>query len=293
MEENERFNEKEFLEKVENAAREGAEKAAGKGIGAAIVKSMIKVMIPALVIIGIMTFFLPKRSLGGGFKNLFNKEEDVEEHDLTLENQGFFGYTTADFAEAVLSDRTQLKKLEVLSYKVTDAATLTDAGFAKLSVFSKTQLITYHGTAVYTIDLAELTMDNIHVDESARKVYLTIPHAVQEPINIQASDIEFGDVEKGTLAFGQIKLTPQQQRDVQVKAQETMERKLIEQDILSEADRFGKMAVWELYQPIISSVSPAYKLEVVFEDPIIEEAPSEEPEAETDEGTKEDDTSEG
>ncbi|MBR5731756.1 MAG: DUF4230 domain-containing protein [Firmicutes bacterium] len=266
MENDTQFNEKELLEKVEKAAMEGAKKGSGSGVAGDLIKALIlKVVIPALIILAVMMFVIPKISLTGSIKGIFEVDKPVEDHDLTIENHGFLGYTAADFAEAVLKDRTQLRKLSVMSYKVSDAATITVEGLAKLKMFSKNQIITYHGTAVYTIDLSTLTSDSILLDDYNKKVTIIIPHAQLEPINIQAEDIEYGDVEKGFLAFGSIKLEPEVMARIQSEAQAKMEQKLLYDNIAAEADRFAKVAVWELYQPIISSVSAEYQLVVTFQ----------------------------
>lgn len=261
------FNEQEFLEKVENAAMEGAKKGTKSSLGSDLIKILItKVILPMLAVIAIMNIFLPKLSPKEFFENLFSTEAPVADHDMTLDNHGIFGFTVADFQEAVLSDRTKLKKLEVLSYKVSDAVTITDAGLGGLKIFSKSQLITYNGTAVYTIDLTGIDKRHITLDEESHVVTMTIPHSVLEPINIQASDMEISDTEKGFLAFGQVKMTVEQMTTVQQAAQERMVQKLVDENIVAEADRFGKMAIWEIYQPVIQAVSSGYTLEVVFED---------------------------
>lgn len=265
MDHNDFFNEEEFLEKVKDAAAEGARKGAGGGFEKGLFRMLLlKMMIPALVVVALMMLVLPRISLGGSIKDLFTVDAPVENHDLTLANKGILGYTVADFQDAVLKDSTKLKELEVLSYKVTDAATLTKTGLMNIKAFTKTQLITYHGTAVYSVDLSKITRDSIKLDEENKKVVIEIPHAQLKPINIQAEEIEFGDVDKGLLAFGDLTMTPDQMKEVQVEAQKKMEAKLIEEKIVDEADRFGKLAVWEIYQPIIAGVSSQYSLEVVF-----------------------------
>ena len=248
MENDIQFNEKELLEKVEKAAMEGAKKGSGSGAAKELIKALVlKVAIPALIIIAVLMFIIPKVSLTGSIKGIFEVDKPVEDRDLTIENHGFLGYTAADFAEAVLKDRTQLRKLNVMSYKISDAATITVEGLAKLKMFSKNQIITC-----------------IILDENNKTVTLMIPHAQLEPINIQAEDIEYGGVEKGLLAFGSIKLEPGDMAKIQSEAQAKMEQKLLYDNISAEADRFAKMAVWELYQPIISSVSSEYRLNVIF-----------------------------
>ena len=256
----------EFLEEVKKAAAEGAAQGTKSNFGADFIKTLLlKVMLPALVVIAAMMLILPRVSLEDKIKDLISTEKPVEDHDQTLENNGFLGYTVADFQKAILSDSTKLKELEVLSYKVADAATITDTGLFNLKVFTKTQLITYYGTAIYTIDLGKIREDSIVLDEDSKKITLTIPHSTLKPINIQASDIKFGDVDKGILAFGDLKLSIEETQKVQMEAQKKMEEKLTEEKIADEADKFGKMVVWEIYQPIVTRVSPEYTLEIAFE----------------------------
>ena len=260
------FNEQEFLEKVKKAAEEGAKRGYRSGFGTEILKMIFgKLIVPALAILAVMMLVLPKISFTG-FSGLFNfnVNKPVEGYDTTLENHGILGYTAADFREPILSDKTKLKKLEVLSYKISDVATITNAGLFNLEIFNKTKLVTYHGTAVYTVDLSEMDMDFLTVDNANKKVYMLIPHAVLEPINISSQDMEFGDVEKGILAFGDLKLTVEQVNELQNQAREKMKVKLLEDNIQVEADKFAKQVVWEIYQPIITQVAPNYTLEVMF-----------------------------
>ena len=250
------FNEKEFLDKVEKAANKGASKAG--------IKNVLLSLLPILLAIGLLAYFIvPKIN---AVANIFKVEEDVEGHDLTLENFGIFGYKAVDFQEAVLGDNSKLKKLEVYKQEVSDATTTTEAGLFKLSVFSKNQVITYKGTAIYTVDLSKLKESDIELDEENKVVTIYIPHAVQEEINILEKDISYSDVEKGLLAIGDIKMTPQQLSEIQAGARKKMQEKLDEQKALETADRFAKLSVWELYSPIIKGVSKNYSLEVEFKD---------------------------
>ena len=96
-------------------------------------------------------------------------------------------------------------------------------------------------------------------------VRIEIPHAVLEPINIDENDIEFGEIERGALGFGKITATPEEMAEVQSMARDKMMEKLEEQKTAEEADRFAKMSVWEIYQPIINAVTSGYSLEVEFD----------------------------
>ena len=252
------FNEEEFLKKVEKAAKRGVSKGGFRNI--------LLSSLPTLIIVGLLAFLIvPKiTALHDGLQGFFHFDEPVEGHDQTIENHGIFGYKAADFEEAILGDASKLRKLEVYSQEVSDVSEITDTGIFNWAVFTKCQLITYNGTVVYTVDLSSLKASDIHFNEDEKTITLSIPHAVQEEINIPEDSIQFGDTSKGLLAFGDIKLTAEQIVQVQAGAREKMQQKLDEQNVLATADRFAKLSVWELYSPIIKAVAKDYSLEVEF-----------------------------
>lgn len=78
---------------------------------------------------------------------------------MVLENSGFLGYKAADFYDAILGDTNQLKKLEVYEAKISDATKITNTGLGNLAIFTKTQLVTFNGTAKYTVDLSKISKE--------------------------------------------------------------------------------------------------------------------------------------
>ena len=256
--EEKQFNEDAFLKKVEKAASKGANMSTFKN---AIISSL-----PAIIIIALVAaFIIPKiNTLDQKFSSVFHLDEPVSEHDQTIENNGILGYTAADFEEAVLGDSSKLKKLEVYKQEISDVVTITDTGLLNWGIFTKNQLITYNGTVVYTVDLSTLRSSDIKFNEADKIITLTIPHAKQEDINIPEDKIMFGDTTNGLLAFGDIKLTPEQNRDIQAEARQKMQEKLDTSNVLDNADRFAILSVWEMYSPIIKGVAKDYSLEVVF-----------------------------
>lgn len=260
---------KQFLEDVKSAAKEGA-KQGSKGAGAfsmnllGIIRILPIVLLVVLIIGGAITI----SNFSGRFdsikEELTSFEAQAESHDLVVENDGILGYTAADFEKAILGDQMSTSKLEVMRQEMSDVVTITDTGFANWSALTKTQLITYHGTAIYTVDLSELSSSDIEFNEDEKTITVRIPHVQLEPINIQSSDIEFGDVSKGLLAFGDIEVTPEQMAEIQTMAQDKMVEKINEQKISDKADDFAKMNVWKNYQPVINSVAKGYSLVVEF-----------------------------
>lgn len=254
-----------LVEKIAQAARQGAKEGAeevlknkkvGNGISVFWMKKILLAGIIIVIAIGI-SHFNPFQ----GLRSQFSKEENVEGHDLTLENNGFFGYTVADFAEVILGDSEQLKKLEVYSQDMSEIVEFTQAGLGKIKLFSKSKYYTYHGIAIYTVDLGELNENSIALDEEHQTVILKIPHTMVE-VDVPMEKMEIGDTQKGVLAFGDLSANDEQMKQLTTEAKKHMEDKLVEDNIQEKADRMAKLSVWEIYQPLVAGVARGYALEV-------------------------------
>ena len=192
------FNEEEFLKKVEKAAQKGTSTKAWW--------QWVVQILPVLIIFYMLSAIGNKvKAFGTGLSGFTHFENGAETNDLVIENHGIFGYTAANFEEAILGDFEKLKKLEVFQQEVSDVSTVTATGFINWSIFTKNQLITYNGTAVYTVDLSTLSARDISFNAEEKILTLKIPHAVQEEINIPEDKIQFGNTDGGLLAFGDIK----------------------------------------------------------------------------------------
>ena len=112
------------------------------------IRTFIVGVIIGMLLLTAFTAYMHGLAVKDAFRALFTTETAVEDRDLTLINHRIFGYKAADFAEAVLGDKEQLKKLEVYSREISDVATLTQTGLFNIKAFSKNQLITYNGKAV-------------------------------------------------------------------------------------------------------------------------------------------------
>ena len=188
----------------------------------------------------------------------------IEEADVVLENNGVLGHTSAEFEEAVLEGASEHQELIVMEQPLSITTTITKAGLGNFAVFSKMKDVTYYGTGVYTVDLSEIDKDHIRVDEAEKVVHVTIPHAVLQYVNTEVTKTEFEDTEKGMLALGDIKLTAEETKELQSAVYETMHERLDQSDLYESADRFAILKTWEIFQPLVTAVSPEYKVEVEF-----------------------------
>ena len=73
-----------------------------------------------------------------------------------------------------------------------------------------------------------------------KKIIIHVHRSECGKINIPSNEMEFGDIERGWLAFGEIKTTPEQNSKVESEARERMNEKLIEMNVSETADSFRK-----------------------------------------------------
>ncbi len=218
-------------------------------------------LIGVFLIIGLIVciFFIQKR-------NTSEKVQPVENHDLTLENNGILGFTAADFEEAILGETTRQKLLIVEEQEAYVNTTITDTGLFNLGFFNREQALTIHGTGQYTIDLTQITPENIQLNEETYELTIQIPHAVLHNTSFDPGKTEIGDTKNGWLAFGDIELNQEQHKQFETEAVQKLQEKLNERERFEEADRFAKLSAYETYQPVVKSVSPAYKVVIVFQE---------------------------
>ncbi len=203
--------------------------------------------------------------------NYWQSSHDVEvkqldEYDLTLENHGIFGFKAVDFEEAILGEATRQQLLIVEEQDVSVSSTTTDAGFLNIKLFSKSQVLIFHGTGEYTVDLTEITKDDISLDEETYEITIKIPHAQLHSTVFDPDKTEISDTNKGWLAFGDISFTAEDTKKIETEALLQLEEALSTDECFEEADRFAKLTAYETYQPIVEKVSPAYKVVIEFQD---------------------------
>lgn len=190
--------------------------------------------------------------------------QPIAGHDLTFEDHGIFGYSVADFKEPILGESMRQKLIIVEEREAYVNTTITDTGLFDWEVFQKEQELTIHGIGQYTIDLLEITSEDISLNEDTFELTIRIPHASLHKIIPDPSKTEIGESSNGWLAFGNIKLDQEQQKEFETEAQEKLKEKLSMPECFEEADRFAKLTAYETYQPIVQAVSPAYKVVIEF-----------------------------
>ena len=285
--------EKEAAERKEKAEKEKAEKEKQKDAssaltagGAALVGSLIDAAADELKgskkkkkknkgkgsfwlggLIGLIVGALLMLLIGSLSNNMIfgTNQTSVTTADEVLET-GIIGYTAVDFQDAVLGEASRHQELIVMEQPLEITSTITKAGLGNFAIFSKTKTITYYGTGVYTVALATLDQDHILVDQEKKQVTVLIPHACLQYINPDLDKTEFEDTEKGLLTFGDIKLKAEDQNRILQAVYNSMEERLNEEDLFRLADEFAQMSTWQIFQPLVTAVSPEYTVDIAFDE---------------------------
>ena len=136
----------------------------------------------------------------------------------------------------------------------------TDAGLFDLGIFSRQQDVTAFGTGIYTIDLSQITKNDIVVDKKEYTVTVTVPHPVLDTVAIDPEKTVIASQTSGFLSFGSIKLTEEQHKQIEMKCDEKLREKLNDETCMKQAEDYARMSCADLYQPLVSKVSPAYRV---------------------------------
>lgn len=252
--------EAEAVQKSEQLAAIGASVAAAALSGSKKLKwsDFLKGILLGLLCGALLTYFVLDRM----YRSLI-AEQSEEPITETEEN---IGPAYVDFEEAILGAASEHAELIVMEQPLSINTTITRSGLANLAIFSKVKDVTYYGTGVYTVDLSQIGSKQIRLDEFNKTVNILIPHAVLQYVNPDLEKTEFQDTEKGWLAFGDIKLTVEELNELEKSVHEAMEERLTQDDLLIQADEFAILKTWEIFQPLVSTVSPQYTVEMEFAD---------------------------
>ena len=171
---------------------------------------------------------------------------------------------TQSLKEAVLGAGGQKKDLIVFEQKISDIIKVTDNGSLPFHLSAKYQYVKYSGTASYTVDLSRVDDAHLTVDGQDHTVTIRIPHAALQ-LYINEEETQADDTEKiGIFSIGDLKLSQEERAEVIATVRRNMEAKLEEEAVADLADRMAELSVWEIYQPVVSGVSPDYSVKTVF-----------------------------
>ena len=189
-------------------------------------------------------------------------EQEMEDNQMVLDVKPG-RRTVAEFKEPILLTHGKESRLIVHTARLSETISIASEGLGGWEWTSTYQEIEYEGDAQYTVDLSKLSEEDFVVNNELKTLTVRIPYAVLSPINIPAEQIKFHDVVKGWAAPKDIKMTAEQSAQLMIQVNDKMKAKLIDENILAEANKDAKLVVAELLSATVQSVDPEFTVVVV------------------------------
>jgi len=221
-------------------------------------KKLLVIVVIAAVIIGVVIAAWPTIAMKLGLTGDTTVAADISQDQVMTT-------TTIDWNDAILKEARQEQELVVWEQDV-QVDTQVSSELASLAIFRKTKVVHSYGTGVYAVDLSQITDDSITVDDSARTVTIAIPRTHLRYITKDLDKTEFEDTDHAILAFGDLKLTQEQQSVLERSIEDAMRTELTTDDEYAQADDAALLMVYDTYQPVIARLSDQYTLDIVFAD---------------------------
>ena len=129
-----------------------------------------------------------------------------------------------------------------------------------LPVFKQTKAIIFHGEGTYFVDLSSLSSNDFVIDNDKRTITIYIPKP-ELSVKLLPDETEFFDSSNGTLRFGEMEITPETMTTLETQGIERITETLKSDAIAWEtAEKFAKMSVKEIYEPlVVAQVDAAVK----------------------------------
>lgn len=222
----------------------------------------IKWIIRGIVLIAVLVvvlFLLPK------IKDFFTPDINIDVPDSlnALLPDEKMGYSQIDYSDAILGESRTKSDFVVLEQDV-EVSTRVSQALANLALFEKSQVIHSYGTGVYTVDLSKLSSVDVTFDSKLNLVTITIPHAALAYVTVDVQKTEFEETKKALFAFGEIKLTNEQQNILEQDIQSAMQEQLESSDMLAKADTAALSQVLHLLEPVVKTLDAEVILNVAF-----------------------------
>ena len=174
------------------------------------------------------------------------------------------GYNETEISETILGKTQDRGDLIVMEQEVSVKMELSRALW-NIPLFEKTKMIYSHGVGGFSVDLSKITEASLSWDSSAKIMTVQIPHTTLSYVDPDFSKTEFGDTERALLAFGNIKLTQEQQNLLNVEIEEAMKQALNTEAQLRTADIKAKQRVGEILSPLVKELNEGIELNIIYE----------------------------
>jgi hypothetical protein len=169
------------------------------------------------------------------------------------------GYKTVEVRESLLAEYRSTGYLVVAEQDVSVDIEVSQMLW-NIPLFEKTKVIHAYGTGAYGFDLTDLSQEAIQVDHNIREVVLTLGAAKLLYVENDYEKTTYEETEHALLAFGEIRLTAEQQTVVNKEIQDAMTEALLLVSTGAESSENTRHAAETFFEPLINTLVPGYDI---------------------------------
>jgi len=172
------------------------------------------------------------------------------------------GYKTIEIRDSLLSESRRAEYLVVMEQDVSVDIEVSQMLW-NIPLFEKTKVIHAYGIGVFGIDLTDLKQEAIQVDHNIREVVLTLGETKLLYVENDHEKTTYEETEHALFAFGEIRLTAEQQTVVNKEIQDAMKEALALVSTGLETSKSARKAAEAFYEPLIGALAPGYDLVIL------------------------------
>lgn len=174
------------------------------------------------------------------------------------------GYKDSEITEMIAGENRELKQLIVYEQDIEASMDITDM-FLDIDWFKKKQTVHLRATAEYIVDLAKIRNEDVSVDRKDRRITIVIPRAELKDVRIDYSKTTFDDIERNIFGWGDIRLTPEQQNQVEIDLHEALLAEASTTPYLASADVAAMRQIESVYKKVLTNLSNGVEIIVVLD----------------------------
>ncbi|MCR4952394.1 MAG: DUF4230 domain-containing protein [Solobacterium sp.] len=186
-------------------------------------------------------------------------------HIDTDRNDPVLGYKSSEIREMIAGESREKSDLVVYEQDFASSLDITDM-FLNISWFRKTQTVHMYATASYSVDLSKVTGRKIDVSQKDRTITVRIPHSALRDVTVDYKQTTFDAIDRSIFGWGDIKLTPEQQNEVEKRLHDAMAEEAGGEQYLAEADKSALEQVEKIYRTLLKKLSGGVTIKIIFDD---------------------------
>lgn len=153
--------------------------------------------------------------------------------------------------ESLVREIKSVNKIIPLEVELSKLITI-DKSWGDFDIFQKYKRIKFFANCSYSIDLSQITTEDIHIDDKNKKIDITLSRPDIYSININREKTVYEDSSNGLLRFGEIKLTSEEFDSIQEEVFKSFEETMRSDEIYNKVISNTKISLEKLLDQIIS-----------------------------------------